>query len=149
MSESIALSMRDMTQSEALAFLEQGTRTGKVATIRADGSPHVTPIWFVIDDGDLVFNTWHTSAKAKHIRRDPRVALAADFEEPPYAYVSLQGTATLSDDLEEVRRIATIIGGRYMGAEKAEEFGQRNGVEGELVVRVTIDRIIAKDEIAS
>lgn len=143
------IGMRDMTQDEALAFLMAGTRTGKVATIRADGSPHVTPIWFVIDDGDIVFNTWHTSAKAKHVRRDARVGLVVDLEEPPYAYVSVQGTAALSDDLAEVRRVATRIGGRYMGEDRAEEFGERNGVEGELVVRVAIDRIIAKDEVAS
>lgn len=55
--------MRDMAHEEAFAFLETGTRTGKVATIRADGSPHVTPIWFVIDRGDIVFNTWHTSPR--------------------------------------------------------------------------------------
>lgn len=137
-----------MTHEEAFAFLETGTRTGKVATIRADGSPHVTPIWFVIDDGDIVFNTWHTSAKAHHIRRDPRVGLAVDLQQPPYAFVSVQGTATISDNLDEVRRVATIIGRRYMGADRAEEFGARNGVEGELVVRVSISRIIAKGEVS-
>ena len=141
--------MRDMTHSEALDFLQTGTRTGKVATIRANGSPHVTPIWFVIDDGDIVFNTWHTSAKAQHIRRDPRVGLVVDLEQPPYAYVSVQGTASLSDDLDEVTRVATRIGGRYMGEDRAEEFGDRNGVEGELVVRIVIDRIIAKDDVSS
>ena len=141
--------MRDMTHDEAIAFLQAGTRTGKVATIRANGSPHVTPIWFVIDGGDIVFNTWHTSAKAQHIRRDARVGLVVDLQEPPYAYVSVQGTAELSDDLDEIRRVATRIGGRYMGEGRAEEFGERNGVEGELVVRVAIDRIIAKDEVAS
>lgn len=141
--------MRDMTHEETFAFLETGTRTGKVASIRADGSPHVTPIWFVVDDGDIVFNTWHTSAKAQHIRRDPRIGLAVDLQEPPYAYVSVQGTATLSDDLDEVARVATIIGRRYMGPDRAEEFGARNGVDGELVVRVSINRIIAKDEVSA
>ncbi|MGI9529858.1 MAG: PPOX class F420-dependent oxidoreductase, partial [Acidimicrobiia bacterium] len=121
---------------------------GKVATIRADGSPHVTPVWFATDDGDIVFNTWHTSAKAKHMRRDARVGLVVDLQEPPYAYVSVQGRAELSDDLDEVRRVATRIGGRYMGEDRADEFGERNGVEGELVVRIIVDRIIAKDDVA-
>jgi len=136
-----------MTDDEAFAFLMDGTRAGNVATTRADGSPHVTPIWFVIDNGDIVFNTWHTSAKAKHMRRDARVGLVVDLQEPPYAYVSVQGRATLSDDLDEVRRVATRIGGRYMGEGRAEEFGARNGVEGELVVRVAIDRITGKADI--
>ena len=71
-----------------------------------------------------------------------------DLQQPPYAFVSVQGTATLSDNLDEVRRVATIIGRRYMGADRAEEFGARNGVEGELVVRVSISRIIAKGEVS-
>ena len=104
--------MRAMTTDEAIAFLLEGTRTGKVATIRANGRAHVTPIWFTVDGGDIVFNTWHESAKAKHLSRDPRVSLVADLEEPPYAYVMIEGTATLSDDVDEVRRIATTIGGR-------------------------------------
>ena len=69
-------------------------------------------------------------------------------EEPPYAYVMVEATASISTDLDEVRRIATIIGGRYMGADRAAEFGERNGVEGELAVRLHIDRIIAFDDIA-
>lgn len=140
--------MRTMTTEEAMAFLQHGTRTGKVATTRANGRAHVTPIWFTVDAGDIVFNTWHESAKAKHLTRDPRISLVVDLEEPPYAYVMIEGTATLSEDLDEVRRIATAIGGRYMGADRAEEFGMRNGVEGEYVVRIGIDRILAYDDIA-
>ena len=96
-----------------------------------------------------MFNTWHTSAKARHLRRDPRASLVVDLSEPPYAYVMVEGTATLSDDLGETRRFATRIGGRYMGEERAEEYGERNGVEGELLVRLHIDRIIALADIAS
>lgn len=140
--------MRTMTRDEAIAFLLEGTRTGKVATTRASGRAHVTPIWFTIDDGDLVFTTWHESAKAQHLRRDPRVSLVVDLEEPPYAYVLVEGTATLSDDLDEVRRIATEVGARYMGADRAQEFGARNGVPGEFVVRISIDRMLAYDEIS-
>lgn len=140
--------MRPMTSTEAYAFLSDGRRTGKFATTKADGRPHVTPVWFVVDDGDLVFNTWHTSAKAKHLRRDPRASLVVDLEEPPYAYVMVEGDAVLSDDLEEVRRFATRIGGRYMGADRAEEFGERNGVDGELVVRLTPSKILAYDDVA-
>ena len=48
--------MRSMTRDEAMAFLAEGTRTGKLATIRKDGSPNVAPIWFVVDGDSLVFN---------------------------------------------------------------------------------------------
>lgn len=132
-----------------MAFLSEGTRTGKFATTKKDGRAHVTPIWFVVDGDDLVFNTWHTSAKARHLRRDPRASLVVDLQEPPYAYVMVEGTASLSDDLGETKRFATAIGGRYMGEDRADEYGERNGVEGELVVRLHIDRIIALADIAS
>lgn len=140
--------MRTMTKDEAYRFLASGTRTGKVATIKADGRAHVVPVWFVVDGDDLVFNTWHESAKAKHLRRDPRVSLVVDMEEPPYAYVMVEGSASISEDPAELRRAATMIGGRYMGADRAEEYGARNGVEGELVIRLTPEKILAFDDIA-
>jgi PPOX class probable F420-dependent enzyme len=141
--------MARMTHDEAIAFLTTGTRTGKLATISADGSPHVAPIWFVHDDGDLVFNTWHTSVKAKNLRRDPRASLVVDLEEPPYAFVIVRGTVSLADDLDEIRHFATSIGGRYMGADRAEEFGARNGVEGELLVRLHMDKVVAHGDVSA
>jgi PPOX class probable F420-dependent enzyme len=139
--------MRSMDRSESLAFLAHGTRTGKLATVRPDGRPHVVPVWFVVDGGDLVFNTWHTSVKARNLADRPKAALVVDYEHPPYGYVMVEGTVEISEDLDEVRRIATIIGGRYMGEDEAEEFGARNGVEGELAVRLRIERITGRDDI--
>ena len=135
-----------MTRTEALEFLSEGTRTGKIATVREDGSPHVVPIWFTLDDGDIVFTTWHESVKLRNLASNSRAAMAVDLEEPPYAYVSVEGTISISDDLDELKDYATRIGGRYMGADRAEEFGKRNGVPGEVVVRLHVDKIIAKDE---
>jgi len=137
-----------MSREEAIEFLSHDTRTGKFATVRADGRPHVTPIWFVVDDDDLVFNTWHTSAKAKHLARDPWASLIVDLEEPPYGYVLVEGSVAISRDLEEIKRFATRIGARYMGADRAEEFGARNGVEGELVVRLRIERLTAVADVS-
>jgi PPOX class probable F420-dependent enzyme len=137
-----------MANDEAIAFMSVGTRTGKFATTRSDGRAHVTPVWFVVDGADLVFNTWHTSAKAKHLRRDPRASLLVDLEEPPYAYVMVEGDASISTDVDEIRQFATLIGARYMGADRAEEFGARNGVEGELLVRLHMDRVVALDDIS-
>lgn len=140
--------MKVMSKGEALAFLAHGTRTGKLATIRPDGRPHVAPIWFVVEGDSLVFNTWHTSVKARNLRHSPRAALAVDYQEPPYGYVLVEGTVAIVDDLPEVRRVAIAIGGRYMGADRAEEFGARNGVEGELVVRLRIEKISGRDDMA-
>jgi PPOX class probable F420-dependent enzyme len=139
---------REMSPDEARSFLLEGTRTGKLAILRADGSPHVTPTWFTLDGDDLVLTTNGTSQKAKAIRRDARVAVCVDDQAPPYSYVMVRGTATLSDDLEELRRCATAVGARYMGADRAEEFGARNAVPGELLVRIMPTRVIAEADIS-
>jgi PPOX class probable F420-dependent enzyme len=137
-----------MSAERLRAFLAQGTRTAKLATIMPDGRPHVTPVWFVLDGDDLICTTWHTSAKARSLRRDPRVSVCVDDERPPFAFAMLEGIASLSDDLAELRTWATRIGGRYMGADRAEEFGARNGVEGELLVRIRPTRVIAEENVA-
>ena len=142
--------MRPMSPDEVEAFLSHGTRTAKLATVRADGRPHVTPVWFVIDPatGDLLFNTGENAVKGKNLARDPRVTLLVDEETPPYAFVQIEGIAALSTDLEEMLPWATAIGGRYMGAENAEVFGKRNAVDGEALCRLHIDRISGVVDIA-
>ena len=128
--------MPSITDPEVREFLSAGTRTGKLAIVASDGRPVVNPVWFILDGDDLVFNTGKTTAKGKAILRDPRVAICVDLDEPPYGYFQVQGRATVSEDPEELLRTATAIAARYMGADQAEEFGKRNAVPGELVVRV-------------
>jgi PPOX class probable F420-dependent enzyme len=140
--------MRQLTPSEARAFLLERPRTAKLASVRADGRPHVAPVWFDLDGDALVFTTWHTTVKAANIRRDPRVSLCVDDDDPPFAFVLVEGVATLSDDLKELQRWATRIAGRYMGADLAESYGRRNGVPGELLVRVTPTKIVAQAAIS-
>jgi PPOX class probable F420-dependent enzyme len=128
---------------EIRAFLAQGTRTGKLAYLSSSGRPLVTPIWFIVEGDSLVFNTGATTAKGRALARDPRATLCVDLEEPPFAFVQVQGEVELSEDLTELLRTATAIGARYMGADRAEEFGQRNAVPGELVVRLRPTRVVA------
>jgi PPOX class probable F420-dependent enzyme len=129
---------------EVRDFLLTGTRTGKLGYTASDGRPLVAPIWFVIDDGDIVFNTGATTAKGKALARDPRVVLLVDLEEQPYAFVQVQGVAEVIDNVTETQRTATILGGRYMGADRAEEFGKRNAVPGELTVRIKATKVISQ-----
>ncbi|MFF7899202.1 PPOX class F420-dependent oxidoreductase [Streptomyces sp. NPDC088817] len=137
-----------MTDEEWRAFVSYGTRTGKLSTVRADGSPHVAPIWFLLDGDDVVFNTGKETVKGRNLARDDRVALCVDDERPPFTFVVLQGRARLSEDLDELRQWATRIGSRYMGEERGEEFGARNGVPGEVLVRVRVDKVMAMRDIA-
>lgn len=128
---------------EVVKFLTHGTRTGMLGWTAKDGRPLVAPVWFLVEDDAIVFNTGTETAKGKAIVRDPRVVLTADLPEPPYAFVQVQGIAETSKDPDELLRTATALGARYMGADRAEEFGQRNGVPGELVVRIRPSKVIA------
>jgi PPOX class probable F420-dependent enzyme len=137
-----------MTPEEIRAFLCHGTRTAKVATSGPGGQPHVMPVWFVLDGEELVFTTWGDSVKGRNLRRDPRAAVVIDEEVAPYSFVHIRGPVAISEDLEELARFANAIGGRYMGADRAEEFGRRNAVPGELLVRLRPKRVIATADVA-
>ncbi|MFB0630832.1 PPOX class F420-dependent oxidoreductase [Streptomyces sp. AB3(2024)] len=137
-----------MTQEEWRAFVSHSTRTGKLSTVREDGSPHIAPIWFVLDGDAFVFNTGKSTVKGRNLARDGRVALCVDDDRPPFSYVVLQGRAEISEDLDEMLPWATRIGSRYMGEDRGEAFGRRNAVPGELLVRVRIDKVIATAGIA-
>jgi PPOX class probable F420-dependent enzyme len=137
-----------MTDDERRAFLLAGVRTAKLATVRRDGRPHVVPIWFDLDGDDVLFTTGAETVKGRAIRRDGRVCLCVDDERPPFAFVTIDGRATVEDDADELLRWAIRIGGRYMGADRAEEYGRRNAVEGELLVRVRPTHTVARAAIA-
>ena len=141
--------MHVMSEEEWKAFLTDRPRTAKLATVRADGRPHVAPIWIVLDDdGTVVFTTHAESLKGKSLRRDPRVALCVDDDRPPFSFVTIEGTVEISEDLEEMLQWATRLGGRYMGAEVASAYGKRNAVPGELLVRLRPTHVVARAGIA-
>ncbi|MEU6399161.1 PPOX class F420-dependent oxidoreductase [Streptomyces cinnamoneus] len=137
---------KKMTQEEWRAFVSHSTRTGKLSTVREDGSPHVAPIWFALDGDSFVFNTGKDTVKGRNLARDGRVALCVDDDRPPFSYVVLQGRAEISgyaDDADGMLVWATRIAARYMGEEAAEAFGRRNAVPSELLVRVPIEKVIS------
>ena len=137
-----------MTPEEIHAFLTAGTRTAKLATTGPTGRPHIAPVWFVLDGETIVFTTGETTVKGKHLRRDPRVALCVDDERPPFAFVTVTGTAAIEAEAPDLREWATRIAARYMGADQAEAYGRRNGVPGELLVRVTPAHFVAERNIS-
>jgi PPOX class probable F420-dependent enzyme len=138
-----------MSEAEVRDFLASSPpRTGKLATVRADGRPHVAPVWYVMEGDTIVFNTGESTVKGRNLRRDGRASMCVDDERPPFSFVVVEGNAELSDDPDDLRTSATLIGARYMGAERAEEFGARNGVPGELVVRLRPERVVSAFNLA-
>jgi hypothetical protein len=91
-----------MSKNETRKFLMQGTFTAKLATVNEDGSPHVVPVWFVLDERknrttkkieDIIFTTYENSLKATNIRRDNRVSICVDDQTPQFSFVTIHGTA--------------------------------------------------------
>ena len=140
--------MGRMSEAEAWAFLEQGSRTATFATVRPDGRPHAVPTWYAVDGREIVFTTWHTTVKAANLRAGSQAVVVVQDPEPPFSYVAVEGDAVLIDDLDLCRRISTMLGAKYMGPDRAEEFGRQNGVAGELVVRFRPTRIHGTADVA-
>jgi PPOX class probable F420-dependent enzyme len=150
--------MTEMSKEEIARFVMQDTLTGKLATVRIDGSSHVVPIWFVLDNenskrrrriGDIIFTTDSTSAKANNIRRDNRVSICIDDQIRPFSFITIFGTAKIyTYKQKEVLKWATKIAERYMGKKNAEAYGRRNSGEGAVLIRIKPTRIIAEKDIA-
>ena len=75
---------------DAVHLLE-GVHFAHIATVMADGTPQVTPVW-IDHDGDTVsFNTAAGRFKEKNLRRDPNVAISIIDAENPYAPLVIRG----------------------------------------------------------
>jgi PPOX class probable F420-dependent enzyme len=142
--------MPEMTKDEIRNFLLKDTFTGKLGTINKNGTPHVVPIWFTLDKKDnILFNTDANSVKAKNIQRDNRVRLCVDDQVALFSFVTIEGTAEIiSKEPEEVFKWAKIIAARYMGNDKAEEYGRRNSSEGELLIKIKPTKVIDQKDTA-
>jgi PPOX class probable F420-dependent enzyme len=139
---------RTMSEDQWRAFLRAPVRPAVLSTVRGDGRPHTAPVWYDLDGSTLVFTTGAATVNGRNLGRDPRLALCVQDERPPFSFVTVEGRAELSDDIADVRNWAARIGARYMGAARAEEFGARNGVVGELLVRVTVSRVTSVSDVA-
>jgi hypothetical protein len=139
-----------MSDAEVRTFLTGlPAHTGKLATVRANGQPHLAPVWYDVDsDGTIVFNTGESTVKGRNLRHDPRASFCVDDERRPFGFVVIEGVVELTDDPDDLVDWATRIGARYMGAERGEEFGARNGVPGELVARLRPERVVSALDLA-
>lgn len=109
--QELALSAAEVDQYLATA------RTVVLATIGADGQPHLSAMWFVYHSGRLMMWTYGKSQKARNIERDPRVTCLVEDGETygTLRGLSVTGRATLSDDAADVRRIWELNHAKYQG----------------------------------
>jgi len=139
--------MRAMDWAESRRFLLHGTRTAKVATVGGQGRPHVVPVWFTLDQDDLVFSTVSRSVKARNLARDSRVAIAVDDETAPFGFVSIIGRAELVERPEDFLVWTTRIATRYVGDARGPELGRTFIEIDDLFVRVRMESFVGQAEI--
>lgn len=140
--------MAKMSEDEILTFLAEGGRTGKLATASPAGSPHVAPVWFLVDGRDLVFTTHRDTVKGRHLRANPRAALAADLEAYPHTFVTVRGPVTLDEYPTDLLDRATRLAARYVPAGQADSYGARNAVAGEMLCRLHVEHATGERDIA-
>ena len=127
--------MVKLNQKQAQLFLDKNF--GSLATIRDDGTPHVTPVWVDYDGKHVLFNTATGRAKWRHMRRDPRVTIEVISRENPYEYVTVTGRVKLEEG-EEADRHIDKLSEKYTG--NASFQSHRPG-ERRVIVRITPERV--------
>ena len=127
--------MATLSDEQAQLFL--GKNFGTVATVRSDGSPHLTVLWLDWDGQNVLLNTAYGRAKPRHLQRDPRVTVTVFPPEDPYRYVSVSGTAELIDEgaAEHIHK----LGKKYRGC---DEYPLEPG-ERRVIIKVHAERIDA------
>jgi len=105
------------------------------------------PVWFDLDGDDMLFVTSGASVKGRAIQREGRVALCVDDERRPYAYVTIEGRARVTEDHDEVLAWSIRLASRYVGHELAQQYGERNAGPGMLLVRLPPEHIVSENNI--
>ncbi len=114
--------MATLTTAEVEQFLSQ-PRTAQLVTMHAAGTPHVAPVWFLWDNGRALVMAGRSTIKMRNIRRNPAVALCICTADRPYSFVTIEGTADITDGgLEDaVLRMCVLYDGDELGAQFAAE----------------------------
>ena len=136
--------MANLTAEEINAFLSQ-PRTAQLVTLRASGTPHAAPVWFLWDDGQALVMADAGAIKVRNIRRNPAVALCVCTPDHPYEFVTIEGRAHVaSDGLEDMVRRTCIL---YEGPERGAAFAaELLGDERLTLITISADRFISWKE---
>jgi PPOX class probable F420-dependent enzyme len=129
-----------LSQRQAQLFLDKNIAA--VATLREDGTAHVTPVWVDYDGEYVVFNTAAPRAKWKHLKRDPRVTIEVHSHENPYEYVTVTGTAELDENEDAANRHIDKLSQKYRGVTPYQNYKPS---ERRVIVRVKPERVWPKD----
>ena len=127
--------MSTQLSPDTLAYLEE-RHVATIVTLNHDGSPHVAPVWYEYEDGQLRIITAASAVKVKNIRRDPRVSVCIANDTSPAKYVLFEGTAVISPDGIEQATYNMYI--RYEGEERGRQDAKAS-IEGWESTIITIE----------
>lgn len=130
--------MPDMTPAETLAYLSEPGHDAIVATVSPTGQPHAVPVWYIMDDGDLVFSTGRASVKGRNLAANPKIAVCVSQPQGPILFVSIQGDAEEVTPLEDKRRLTSAIWTKYGNTQPPSDEELQNS----LLVRVKARRTV-------
>ena len=131
---------REMTTQEMEDFLSE-PQLAHIATVRANGAPHLAPLWYEYADGKVWIITDDRSVKVRNIRHNPRVVVSVASNDEPYRYVLVEGVAEVAYEGvgERIRSICIRYWGEERGAAFANEIGEGGGT---VVLVITPSRTI-------
>lgn len=127
-----------MTEAEVAEFLTESKKV-QVATVNPDGSPHLTTLFYVVEDGRIAFWTYGRSQKIKNLERDPRITCLVETGDDYFELrgVSVSGTAVIVTDEARIREIGTAVASRMVDGADLGDLG-RDEVERQVKKRVGV-----------
>jgi PPOX class probable F420-dependent enzyme len=147
------MSSRDavrMSDDEVAAFLADNLKV-QVATAGRDGVPHLTTLFYVVEDGRIAFWTYGSSQKIRNLERDPRLSCLVEDGTDYFELrgLSITGKAELVRDTDRIRAIGSAVATRMVGAASFEELGEvgRTQVERQVTKRVGV--VVHPEHVAS
>lgn len=135
--------MRKNLSVDQLGALVAEPWCATLATYRPDGTVLLSPVWHEWADGGFHVITLASDVKAKHLRRDPRVAFVLAENSPPYRGIEVSGHAKLLGDPDA--RALTRIAIRYLGDERGKAYARAAAGEALVLVRIEPGRLRAWD----
>jgi len=113
-----------MTEAEIEEFLTANMKV-QVATIGPDGTPHLTTLFYVVEDGRIAFWTYGASQKVVNLRRDPRISCLVEGGEDYFELrgVSIQGRARLIEEYDDIRVLGAKVARRMASGVELGDFG--------------------------
>ena len=128
--------MPRLTPQEIDSYLA-GPHVAHFASIRQDGTPHISPVWYRWEDGKVTVVSGDSAVKTRNVRQNPKVAISVATDEWPYQYVILEGDATVEN--ANLRDTVRSIFSRYEGTERGAQDADELTRSDQRLVAIIID----------